>query len=120
MRPAVPDDASAIAAIHNQGIAERQATFETAPRTAADLEPALGGDDPPFLVAETDGRVVGWARLLPYSDRECYAGVQEASIYVDCAPRAVGRRPRSSSALEAEGRERATGSSSACSSWVQP
>jgi L-amino acid N-acyltransferase YncA len=35
------EDAAAIARIHNQGIAERIATLETRPRTAADIEALL-------------------------------------------------------------------------------
>ena len=37
------EDAPAIARIHNEGIADRIATFETEPRTAAQVAAALGG-----------------------------------------------------------------------------
>jgi phosphinothricin acetyltransferase len=86
IRPAEPRDAAAIAAIYNQGIEERNATFETRPRTAADFA------DPqsPFLVAEEGDVVSGWARLARQSQRECYAGVGEASIYVDRVARGRG------------------------------
>ena len=40
-RLATPADAPAIAAIYNEGIADRVATFETEPRTAAQLEAQL-------------------------------------------------------------------------------
>ena len=54
IRAATRADAAAIAALYNEGIAERQATFETRPREpdeiAAWFEPEL-----PFLVAEIDG-----------------------------------------------------------------
>jgi L-amino acid N-acyltransferase YncA len=43
----------------------------------------------PRLVAREGGEVVGWAALAPYSDRSCYRGVAENSIYV--ARRARGR-----------------------------
>ncbi len=36
-RRAQPDDAAAIAAIYNDGIEDRVATFEVSPRTAADI-----------------------------------------------------------------------------------
>ncbi len=41
-----------------------------------------------------DGELLGWAALLPVSDRCCYAGVAEESIYVAEAARGegVGRR----------------------------
>ena len=89
VRPAEPRDAAVIAAIHNQGIEERQATFETTPRVAADVELLLDGSLP-FLVAEEEGRVLGWAKLSPFSDRACYAGVNEVSIYLDRAARGRG------------------------------
>ena len=41
LREAVPADAGALAAIYNHGIAGRQATFETEPRTEAQLLGAL-------------------------------------------------------------------------------
>jgi L-amino acid N-acyltransferase YncA len=43
----------------------------------------------PRLAARDDGDVVGWAALSPYSDRSCYRGVAEVSIYI--ARRARGR-----------------------------
>jgi L-amino acid N-acyltransferase YncA len=95
VRPATLADAAAIAAIHNQGIEEREATFETEPRTPEDVARSLARDGaPPCLVAVRAGEVVGWARIWSYSDRACYAGVGEASIYIDRAARGagVGRR----------------------------
>lgn len=86
IRPAEPRDAGAIAEIYNQGIEERNATFETRPRTAADFAEL----PPPFLVADEDGGVVGWARLTRFNPRDCYAGVGEASIYVDRDARGRG------------------------------
>ena len=41
------------------------------------------------LVIEIDGKVAGWAALSPTSSRACYAGVNEASLYV--APEARGK-----------------------------
>jgi L-amino acid N-acyltransferase YncA len=47
----------------------------------------------PRLVAREDGAVVGWAALAPYSDRSCYRGVAENSIYIarSARGRGVGR-----------------------------
>jgi L-amino acid N-acyltransferase YncA len=47
----------------------------------------------PRLVARDDGEVLGWAALAPYSDRSCYRGVAENSIYVarNARGRGVGR-----------------------------
>ena len=45
------------------------------------------------LVAQLDGRTAGWAALSPYSDRCCYRGVAEDSVYVAswAQGRGVGR-----------------------------
>ena len=53
-RLATHEDAAAIAAIYNEGIAERIATFETEPRTAEQIIRQLldKGDRFPTIVAE--------------------------------------------------------------------
>jgi phosphinothricin acetyltransferase len=85
------EDAEAIAAIYSQGIEDRIATFETEPRTAADVEPWVDAmPAEPMIVAERDGEVIGWARLLTYSDRCCYEGVSEYTIYVAREARGSG------------------------------
>jgi L-amino acid N-acyltransferase YncA len=89
IRPARAADAAAIARIYNAGIAGRQATFETRPRTAQDVLQWLE-DRGPVLVADQDGAVTGFARVSAYSDREVYAGVGEYGIYVDSSARRGG------------------------------
>lgn len=92
IRPAMIADATAITDIYNQGIAGRMATFETETRTPAEIEVSLGASDGrfPYLVAERDGRVLGWASVSTYRPRECYAGIGEFSIYVHNDARGQG------------------------------
>jgi L-amino acid N-acyltransferase YncA len=90
IRPATPPDAEAIARIYSDGIAEREATFETDPRDAADVAPWIGDAGQPVLVAEREGEVVGWARTVRSSERCAYAGVGEYTIYIDRAARGTG------------------------------
>lgn len=81
-RPATPDDAPLMAAIYNQGIEDRVATFETEPRSAADMA-ARFQPGTLFVVAEASGAgVVAFAGSFPYSTRPCYAGIGEFSVYV--------------------------------------
>jgi L-amino acid N-acyltransferase YncA len=82
VRAAQGSDAGVIASIYNEGIAEREATFETEPRQAGDFLARIGSESYPLLVAEVDGQLVGWAGLAPYSERVAYAGIAECSIYV--------------------------------------
>ena len=100
VRPAEPADLQAIAQIYNAGIAGRQATFETRPRSPAELTDWLGRRKP-LLVAEHDGAVAGFARVSPYSDREVYAGVGEYGIYVADTARGAGVGTRLLDALAA-------------------
>lgn len=74
------EDWPAVRAIYEQGIATRQATFETA-SPSWDTWDARHLTEP-RLLAERDGEVVGWAALSPVSRRPCYAGVVEESVYV--------------------------------------
>jgi L-amino acid N-acyltransferase YncA len=57
------------------------------------------------LVADHDRKVVGWARIQPYSDREAYAGVGEASVYVRTTARGRGLGSRLLTELAAGARE---------------
>jgi L-amino acid N-acyltransferase YncA len=82
-------DADRIAAIYNEAIAERSATFETRVRSPAEVARRIEESKLPFLAAREEDDVVGWAALSPYSDRDAYAGVAECSVYV--APAARGR-----------------------------
>lgn len=95
IREAGERDAAAIAGIYNQGIEDRGATFETQPRTPADIAAKLAERERyPVLVAADGDVVLGWAGLSPYRPRACYAGIAEFSIYLDrtARGRGVGRR----------------------------
>jgi phosphinothricin acetyltransferase len=89
LRPPDPGDVPAITAIYNEGIEGRQATFETRLREPAEVQDWLAGELP-FVVAEDDGTVVGWARAQPYADRCVYAGVAEFAVYVAGSARGRG------------------------------
>jgi len=92
IRAALPTDASAVAAIYNQGIVERSSTFETTLRSAEDmLERIKAAARFPVLVAvDPDGVVLGWAALSAYRARACYAGIAEFSVYLDSKARGQG------------------------------
>lgn len=81
-------DWPAVRAIYEQGIATRQATFETEPPTWEDWDATHLAE--PRLIAEEDGTAVGWAALSRVSPRSCYAGVVENSVYVSDGARGRG------------------------------
>jgi L-amino acid N-acyltransferase YncA len=90
IRAARADDAAAVADIYNAGMRERSSTFETRERDPEEMAARIAGERHPFLVADLDGRVAGFAVTSPYSDRDAYAGVAECSVYVDQALRGRG------------------------------
>jgi phosphinothricin acetyltransferase len=82
------DDWPAVQEIYDEGIATRQATFETEPPTWAEFD--AGRMPAHRLVAVDETRVVGWAALSPTSTRDCYSGVAEHSVYVSARARGKG------------------------------
>jgi L-amino acid N-acyltransferase YncA len=90
IRSATVSDGDAICAIYNAAIRERGSTFETGPRVAGDFEARIGDERFPLLVIIDGEKVIGWTGLAPYTDRQCYAGIGEASVYVDAAARGRG------------------------------
>jgi phosphinothricin acetyltransferase len=76
-----------VARIYAAGIETRNATFETELPSWEHWDAAHLGEH--RFVAVEDGMVLGWVALSPYSDRCCYDGVADESVYV--APEAWGR-----------------------------
>ena len=75
-------DVTAIAATYNEGIADRIAMLETKPRSAEKIAKWFIGRQL-VMVAETEATgPVAFAVSFPYSDRACYSGVGEFSVYL--------------------------------------
>jgi L-amino acid N-acyltransferase YncA len=87
LRPLEQTDWPAVAAIYVAGMETGNATFETEPPTWEGWDAAHLTEH--RFVAVRDGVVLGWVALSPYSDRCCYEGVADESVYV--APEARGR-----------------------------
>ena len=81
-------DMDAVLTIYAEGLATRNATFETVVPGAEQMRarwlPELA------WVAELDGNVVGWTAVTPTSSRACYSGVGETSVYVAESARGRG------------------------------
>jgi L-amino acid N-acyltransferase YncA len=85
MRPA---DWPAVRTIYQEGIATGNATFETDVPSWEEWDAAHLPDH--RLVARRGDEIVGWAAVVPVSDRCAYAGVAEHSVYVAAAARGRG------------------------------
>ncbi len=92
IRPAREDDAAALAAIYGHHVDHGLGTFEETPPSAAEMAARRAGvvaRGLPYLVAEAEGQLLGFAYAAPFRLRAAYRYTVEDSVYV--APGAVGR-----------------------------
>src|SRR5919108_3975341 len=87
-----PSDWDLVRQIYLDGLATGQASFEVGAPEWEEWQAAHHQHS--RLVARQHGRVVAWAALAPVSQRRCYAGVAEVSLYVapGCRGQGVGKR----------------------------
>ena len=96
IRHVTQDDAAQIAEIYNYYIAESTATFEEALLTAEDMARRIATVTAmyPWLVAERDGAVVGYAYASEFKSRSAYRHTVETSIYMRRGQTAKGTGSR--------------------------
>jgi phosphinothricin acetyltransferase len=97
IRVATPADAAAVTAIYAHHVLNGTATFEEIPPEPAEIarrQAEITGRGLPFLVAEADLRLLGYAYAGPLRTRSAYRFTLEDSIYLDPAAtgRGLGRR----------------------------
>lgn len=97
LRPAEARDIAEITAIYRPEVLAGSATFELEPPDEAEMARRWGGilgNGFPYLVAELDGRVAGYAYANLYRTRPAYRFTVEDSIYVraDAQGRGIGRK----------------------------
>ncbi|UTW54931.1 GNAT family N-acetyltransferase [Kordiimonas sp. SCSIO 12610] len=89
IKPYVHEDWPVVEQIYKEGIETGNATFETEPKSESQWLVSSMPDS--RLVAwDWDNTIAGWAVMWPVSDRCCYAGVAEVSIYVGAHARGQG------------------------------
>ncbi|MEH7097929.1 arsinothricin resistance N-acetyltransferase ArsN1 family A [Neobacillus vireti] len=88
------NDLESILHIYNQGIEDRIATLEEDQKDIGYMTEWFNIHNGRFavIVIETNGEIVGWTSLNPYSNRCAYVGVADLSIYIrrDYRGRGVG------------------------------
>jgi L-amino acid N-acyltransferase YncA len=88
IRDLQPHDWPDVVRIYEEGMLTGNATFETQLPSWEAWDAGHLAEH--RLVVTLDDEVVGWAALSLYSDRECYRGVAEESIYVAESVRGLG------------------------------
>ena len=92
VRPATEVDADALAAIYGDAVLHGFGTFEEDPPSATEMDArrrAIADQGLPYLVAEIDGQVLGFAYAGPFRPRAAYRYTLEDSVYV--SPQAQGK-----------------------------
>ena len=92
IRLAGATDSAAIAAIYRPYVEDSSISFELVASDAGEMAKRIAGDVPgrhPWLVAEEDGRILGYAASSPFRTRPAYRWTVETGIYL--APSAQGR-----------------------------
>jgi phosphinothricin acetyltransferase len=109
VRPALPADIAAITRIYAHAVQHGTASFELEPPDEAEMahrQDALIAGGFPYLVAEEDGRVLGYAYAGPYRARPAYRFTVEDSVYIapEAQRRGLGRLLLDQLIVESEGR----------------
>ena len=96
LRVATPEDAAALAEIYAPYVRETAITFEYAVPSAAEFAGRIAHtlEKFPYLVAENDGEIVGYAYAGVFHPRAAYQWCAEMSVYVkrDVRRMGVGRK----------------------------
>ena len=96
IRPTTPADIPAIARIYTHAVRTGTATFELEPPDEAEMlrrYEKLRAGPFPYIVAEIDGAVAGYAYAGPFRERPAYRFTVEDSIYIapEMQKRGVGK-----------------------------
>jgi phosphinothricin acetyltransferase len=97
IRPSTDADVPAVTAIYAHHVLHGTGTFETAPPTEIDMATRRAdvlSKGLPYLVAEEDGRLLGFAYCQWFKPRPAYRFSAEDSIYLhpEASGRGVGRQ----------------------------
>ncbi len=106
IRPMEPRDLAACTALYNEYIENTTITFEERPLSTAEFSARAEAIAAvyPYLVAEEDGRILGYAYLDRYSERTAYRFTADVSIYLKDGLQGRGVGPRLMAELERLGR----------------
>lgn len=108
IREVRPDDAAQIAGIYNRYILETTISFETQPLSAEDMRKRIEEISSyfPYLVAENNGKLIGYCYAHPWKERAAYCKTLETTIYLASEAKGKGLGARLMTQLIKECRNR--------------
>ena len=97
IRLATPADAAGMAELYRPYVEDSRISFEDQAPDAAEMARRVTGNQPgfhPWLVAEEDGRILGFASSSPFRTRRAYRWSVETGIYLatGVGGRGLGKR----------------------------
>ena len=121
IRTATENDAEALLKIYEPYVRETAITFEYEVPPAEEFRSRIRNTllKYPYLVAEQNGEILGYAYAGPFHDRPAYDWAVETSIYVDCDRKRMGIGKKLHNALEEELKERGFLNMNACIAYPE-
>ena len=94
IRTAAAADAAAIASVYRPYVERSHFTFEEVPPDGPEIAERLSNPLHPWLVADEDGTIAGYASTAPMRNRAAYRWSVETGIYLspDAHGRGIGRQ----------------------------
>ena len=122
IRYAVPADAEALLEIYSYYVTDTAITFDYEPPTAEEFREKIRNTlkDYPYLVAEREGRITGYAYAGPFVGRAAYAWSSEVTIYLDREEKGRGTGRKLYESLERRLKEMGIRNLYACIGWADP
>ena len=92
IRPATAADGAAVASVYDPVVVESPASFEVEPPGPDEMGRRIAATAPryPWLIAERDGAVLGYAYAAQARSRPAYRWCAEVSVYLGPAARGQG------------------------------
>lgn len=84
LRPVERKDAAAIAEIYNHYVEHSTITFDTEPLSQEQMWQRIAGisSTHPYIVAESDGRTIGFCYAHPWKEKNAYRLTAETTVYI--------------------------------------
>jgi L-amino acid N-acyltransferase YncA len=84
IRPALPDDAAACAAIYAPFVTDSWVSSETEPPDTAEMAKRIAdyGTSHGWLIAELDNNIAGYAYASPHRSRSAYSTSVDVAVYI--------------------------------------